>query len=181
MNNKSLIVDPHHTCWSIDGLKYLEFSSDPLSVRKYARQIAKEIINANVVKEHKLIEQQISEIIKNAIYHGNKKDKSKIVKIFYGYTPCIKLIVEDEGEGFIDLEDWNRFNQKRNEAIENNDIEKIMKYVSYRSPHTFESEGGNSLFASLEYWNIGIVYSAKRNKVCMMRQVEEKGNGSDLS
>ncbi|MBL8992570.1 MAG: ATP-binding protein, partial [Spirochaetia bacterium] len=36
-----------------------------------------------------------------------------------------------------------------------------------------EDDGGNSLFAAVEYWNLGMIYSAKKNKVCAMRKFDK--------
>jgi len=49
------------------------------------------------------------------------------------------------------------------------------KFVSYRSKHSTEDDGGNALFAALEYWNGGMVWNAKKNKVVVVRYFSEEG------
>lgn len=42
-----------------------------------------------------------------------------------------------------------------------------MSYVSWRTERSDTYDGGNALFAALEYWNLGVVYSNARNAVAV--------------
>ncbi|HMA99962.1 MAG TPA: ATP-binding protein [Spirochaetota bacterium] len=167
-DDRSLIVDEENTCWNTQGMYYREFPSDPNLIRYYTIMIINKA--PEHMKEKCLLEQQVSEIIKNAIYHGNKKDKNKIVKIWYIFKDNLaKIIVEDQGAGFKELERWKKFHKERNQAFQENDPLKMMQYVSFRSDTSTEEDGGNSLFAAVEYWNGGMIYNSKKNKVCVMK------------
>ena len=120
-------------------------------------------------KEVNLLEQQLSEIIKNAIKHGNKCDPNKKVKVWYDFNKRAKIIVEDEGEGIQQLEEWCKFNEERNKCFAEHDFENMEKFVSYRTKTSDDNDGGNALFAALEYWNGGMVWNAKKNKVVVVR------------
>jgi hypothetical protein len=146
------------------GLEYREFPSDYSRIRLYARQVAESA--PQDPGEVRLLEQQISEIIKNAIIHGNKNNVEKKVRIWHRFTPKMaRLIVEDEGEGFKDLESWNDFHRERSQCI-NGDYDELMNYVSFRGD---ASDGGNALFAAVEYWDAGMVFNEKRNAVAMKK------------
>ena len=82
--------------------------------------------------------------------------------------------VQDEGEGFQDLEKWNEFNKKRLECLHNNDFLQLADYVSFRTKESDSQDGGNALFAALEYWNGGFVYNGKRNAVAMLKKYQQK-------
>jgi hypothetical protein len=43
----------------------------------------------------------------------------------------------------------------------------MSKYVSYRTEKSDELDGGNALFAALEYWNGGLVFDEKRTSVAV--------------
>lgn len=59
-------------------------------------------------------EQQISEIIKNAIKHGNKKDPVKTIKVWYLFKPEeVRLIVEDQVRDSKRSKKWNDFHRKK--------------------------------------------------------------------
>ena len=87
------------------------------------------------------------------------------------------LIVEDEGEGFKDLEKWNEFNSRRLDCLRDQDFQNLSKYVSFRTKESDDGDGGNALFAALEYWNGGFVYNKKRNAVAMLKKYQKKANG----
>ena len=42
-----------------------------------------------------------------------------------------------------------------------------MSYVSWRTERSDTYDGGNALFAALEYWNRGVVYSSGRNAIAV--------------
>ena len=155
------------------NMLYKEFESDYRQIRYYTLLIVQSA--PLEIKEINLLEQQISEVIKNAVKHGNKCDKSKKVKVWYSFSPNhAHLIVEDEGEGFQDLEKWNEFNRKRIECLQKSDLDELSKFVSFRTKNSDDSDGGNALFAALEYWDGGFVYNGKRNGVAMLKKFQQK-------
>ena len=57
------------------------------------------------IREINLLEQQISELVKNAVKHGNGSDLNKKVRVWYSFTADeAHLIVQDEGPGFKEIE-----------------------------------------------------------------------------
>lgn len=164
---KKLIVDEYNDLFDTADMEYREFPSDYSQVRVFTEEIVRNAPEA--FKEGNLLHQQVSEIIKNAIKHGNKCDPSKKVKVWWSFKKRVRLIVEDEGEGFQDLEQWNEFLRRRQEAIDNNDFETYLALASYRTEKSDDSDGGNSLIAAIEYWNGGMVYNKKKNKVGVVR------------
>jgi hypothetical protein len=160
-------IDDTSPLFDKTGLEYQEFPSDYSRIRFYSKLVTESA--PQEPWEVYLLEQQISEMIKNAIKHGNKNNVKKKVRIWHKFTPDIAhLIVEDEGDGFKDLEKWNAFNRKRCRYI-HEDYEKLGNYVSFRNEASDESDGGNALFAAVEYWNAGLVFNKKRNAVAMKR------------
>ena len=87
------------------------------------------------------------------------------------------IIVEDEGPGFKDVDKWNKFNQKRQSLLEGNDFEALADYVSFRGAKADENDGGNALFAALEYWDGGFVFNSKKNCVAMLKRFPKKRRG----
>jgi hypothetical protein len=161
-------VDSASPLFDKTGLDYQEFPSDYSKIRFYAMLVARSAPQG--IGEINLLEQQISEIIKNAIKHGNKNDLKKKVRIWHKFTlDMARLIVEDEGDGFKDLEKWNLFNNKRRRHVYKRNYEKLGNYVSFRSGSSDESDGGNALFAAVEYWDEGVVFNEKRNAVAMKK------------
>ena len=98
---KKIISDESHSLFNKEGMMYKEFASDFRQIRYYTLIIVQK---APVeIKGINLLEQQISELIKNAVKHGNHNDINKKVKIWYDFsTASARLIIEDEGEGFQD-------------------------------------------------------------------------------
>jgi len=164
---KKLIVDEYNDLFDTEGLEYTEFPSDYDKIRKFTLVITTQAPDA--FKEGNLLEQQVSEIIKNAIKHGNKRDISKKVKIWYSFKKRVRFIVEDEGAGFQNLDKWNEFFKARQDALFNNDFEKFIELANYRGPNSDDSDGGNSLIAALEYWNGGMIWNGKKNKIGVIR------------
>jgi serine/threonine-protein kinase RsbW len=163
---KLLQVDDDSPLFNTDGMYYKEFPSDYKLVRFYTVFIVQKA--PDTIKEKNLLEQQVSEVIKNAMKHGNKKDISKKVKVWYEFSDKeARIIVEDEGDGFTDLEKWNEFQSKRLEVFESGDFEQMENFISWHGQTSDGEDGGNSLFAAIEYWNQGIIYNADRNKVAM--------------
>lgn len=152
-----------------------EFPSDFRQIRYFTLLIVQ---SAPIeIKELNLLEQQISEVIKNAVRHGNNCDIKKKVKVWYSFSKThAHIIVEDEGKGFKDLDKWNEFNKKRVEALRMQDYGNLANYVSYRTEKSVPQDGGNALFAALEYWNGGFVYNGKCNAVAMLKLFNQKSS-----
>jgi len=158
------------------NMLYKEFPSDFRQIRYFTLLIVQSA--PPEIKELNLLEQQISEIIKNAVKHGNHSDISKKVRVWYYFSPEeARLIVEDEGEGFKDLERWNEFNRKRLECLHAQNFDELGNYVSFRTEKSDDHDGGNALFAALEYWNGGFVYNDKRNGVAMKKTFPKRRHG----
>ena len=165
---KELRVDEKSKYFNTLGMMSKTFPSIFTRVREFAMEIIKDV--PEEFKEKNLLEQQISELIKNAVKHGNRNDPSKKVRVWYGFDQdSARLIVRDEGEGFRQLEEWNSFNRKRLECLHEQNYEKLGDYVSFRTDDSDEMDGGNALFAALEYWNAGICFDEPRTGVAMKR------------
>ncbi len=150
-----------------------EFPSDFRQIRYFTLLIVQSA--PTEIKELNLLEQQISEVIKNAVKHGNNCDINKKVTVWYSFSPShAHIIVEDQGEGFKDIDKWNKFNRKRLECLRTQDFEELTNYVSFRTKLSDEQDGGNALFAALEYWNGGFVYNDKKNGVAMLKKFQQK-------
>jgi serine/threonine-protein kinase RsbW len=173
---KEIRVDENSPLFDKTGMLHKEFPSDFRQIRYFTLLIAQ--MAPPDIKEINLLEQQISEIIKNAVKHGNKCDPEKKVRVWFSFSPeHAHLIVEDEGEGFQDLERWNDFNRKRQKAFEGDDFESLAEYVSFRGEKADDNDGGNALFAALEYWNGGFVFNSKRNCVSMLKNFPKRQRG----
>jgi hypothetical protein len=173
---KELRADGSDPLFDKTNMLYKEFPSDFRQIRYFTLLIVQSA--PLEIKEINLLEQQISEIIKNAVKHGNDCDLNKKVRIWYSFSSThAHLIVEDEGSGFKDLEKWNDFNRKRLECLYNQDFEHLGSYVSFRTTRSDEQDGGNALFAALEYWNGGFVYNDKRNGVAMLKKYPQRRHG----
>jgi anti-anti-sigma factor len=168
-----LMVNSRHPLFNLEGMKYKDFNLDFGRIR-YLSHLLSQQAPADI-REFNLLEQQISEIVKNAIRHGNQNDIRKKVKIWYSFSSHnARLIVEDEGKGFARLEEWNAFFHKRMECFTRNDFEGMTEYVSYRTEDSVEDDGGNAMFAAVEYWNDGVVYNEARNAVAVGRSFDRR-------
>lgn len=173
MENRKLVSDENSKLFDKTDMLKKEFPSIFRQIRYFTLVIVQSA--PPEIREVNLLEQQISEIIKNAVKHGNNCDPKKKVTVWYSFTPTsARLIVEDEGDGFKDMEKWNEFNQKRLECLAEQDFEKLMDFVSFRSEISDDNDGGNALFAALEYWDGGFVYNEKRNAVAMEKTFSKK-------
>ena len=171
---KELIVDENSAYFDTKGMKLREFPSKYNKSRNHATIIAFDAPKNFRLKN--LLEQQVGEIIKNAVAHGNKKDSRKKVRIWWQYDKKEKkarIIVEDEGEGFKNLEKWNEFNAKRTKYFMENNFDEMLKYISYRTKDSSELDGGNALFAAVEFWNKGVIYNNKKNKVACAKKYKD--------
>ncbi len=164
-----IIVAQNSELFDISDLFYKEFPSDYRQVRFFGLLLIQKAPTS--IRDVNLLEQQVTELLRNAIKHGNKLDKSKKIHVWYGYTDkSAHLIIEDEGDGFANLEEWNAFYKKRKEYLEAGDFEKLVEYASFRDLSSDFDDGGNALFAAVEYWNEGVVFNKKRNKVAVKRK-----------
>jgi len=164
---RKLIVDDRNELFDAQGMKYVEYPSDLAKVRDYACEVLTGC--PEHFREGNLLEQQLSELIKNGIKHGNGSNPEKKIRIWYDLRHRVRFIVEDDGEGFTDLGVWNEFFRKRQIALFDQDFDAFLDLASYRGPHSDESDGGNSLIAALEYWNGGMIYNGRKNKVGVVR------------
>lgn len=164
---KKLIVDDQNELFDARGMQYVSFPSDYSRIHEYTAYILTHA--PELFREGNLLHQQLSEIIKNGIKHGNKCDPEKEIRIWYDLRKRVRIIVEDEGEGFVRLDEWNSFFYRRQLALYNEDFDTFLELASYRGPESTEEDGGNSLIAALEYWNGGMIYSADRRKVGVVR------------
>jgi len=164
---RKLIVDERNELFDAQGMKLAELKSDYSKIREYAAMLLEECPER--YREGTLLEQQVSEIIKNAIKHGNHGDSGKTVRVWYDLRRRVRLIVEDEGTGFLELDAWNEFLIKRQTALFNQDFDEFLSLASWKGKNSDSDDGGNSLIAALEYWNGGMVFNAARNKVGVVR------------
>ncbi len=164
-------INEDHDLCNTQGMYYKEFPSLFNQIRAFALFIVQKAPES--FKEVNLLEQQVSELIKNAIKHGNKCVPNKKIKVWYEFNEDSKLarvICEDEGEGFKDLEKWNNFFRKRHQAFLNGDFEEMLKFAAFKTEKSDEDDGGNALFAAVEYWNGGFGFIGQpRNKVLAVR------------
>ncbi len=173
---KKILVDENSPLFDKTNMLHKEFPSDFRQIRYFTLLIVQTA--PPDIKDVNLLEQQISEIIKNAVKHGNKCNMEKKVRVWYSFSPeHAHLIVEDEGEGFKDLEKWNSFNRTRQECLEKQNFEALAEYVSYRGAAADDNDGGNALFAALEYWDGGFVFNQKRNCVAMLKKFPKRRLG----
>ena len=173
---RKLIVDEQNELFDAQGMRKIIFPSDFTRIREYSAVVLKDC--PDMFQEGNLLEQQLSEIIKNGIKHGNRCDPSKRLTLWYDFRKRVRFIVEDEGDGFADLEAWNDFYRKRQEALHAQDFDAFLAMASYRGPKSDDTDGGNSLIAALEYWNGGMIYNKARNKVGVVRWYS---GGADIS
>lgn len=173
MDTTELRVDENNKLFDKTNMFYKKFASDPRQIRYYALVIVQKA--PSEIQEINLLEQQISELLKNAVKHGNHGDPAKSVHVwFYFSKDEARLIVEDEGEGFKDLEKWNAFNKERIRILAARDFDALDQFVSFRTARSDEHDGGNALFAAMEYWDEGMVYNNKRNAVAVGKRFARK-------
>ena len=152
---KEIKVDENSPLFDKTGMLHKEFPSDFRQIRYFTLLIVQTA--PPEIKEINLLEQQISEIIKNAVKHGNKCDIEKKVRVWYSFsrsTPASSS--RTRATGFKDMEKWNEFNHSAPDASWKQDFEKMEEFVSYRTAKSDDNDGGNALFAAVEYWDGGI-------------------------
>jgi len=177
---KMILQDDQHPLFSRDNMFSKEFPSDFRRIRYFTLMIVQKA--PPEIKEINLLEQQISEIIKNAVKHGNKSDPEKTIRVWYTFsTEEAKIIVEDEGDGFQNIDKWNSFNSNRQDCLSKEDYIKLADYVSYRTEKSDDNDGGNAMFAAVEYWNEGVVFSTKGNTVAVGKKFPRKRPSIELN
>ncbi len=177
---KNILVNEDSPLFDKKGLFHKKFASDFRQIRYYTLVVMQKA--PPEIKEINLLEQQISELIKNAVKHGNKKDPRKLVQVWFHFDPSTaRLIVQDEGKGFRQLEAWNEFNRRRTECFLRQDFEAMAEYVSFLTPESDEYDSGNALFAAVEYWNGGVVFNRARNAVAVAKYFPQRRHGIELA
>jgi len=177
---KTILVNESSPLFQRKGMFHKKFASDFRQIRYYTLVVVQKA--PPEIKEINLLEQQISELIKNAVKHGNKKDPSKIVEVWYSFDQTsARLIVQDEGRGFQRLEAWNDFNRRRTECFLRQDFEAMAEYVSFITPDSDEYDSGNALFAAVEYWNGGVVFNRARNAVAVAKYFPQRRHSIELA
>ncbi len=177
---KQLSVDENSKLFNRNGMFHKIFPSDFRQIRYFTVLIIQKAPAG--IKEINLLEQQISELIKNAIKHGNKKDPKKNIDAWFSFSNThAHLIIQDKGKGFTRLEEWNEFNKKRTECFLTQNFEEMEKYVSFLTEDSDEMDSGNALFAASEYWDGGIVYNNKKNCVAVLKNFPKKRFGIKIS
>ncbi len=162
------VIDDSNKIWKTAGMQFKEFESDITKLKEYTNELLADIKTDYI--DDMIFRLQVSEFIKNAIRHGNNLDKTKKVKVWYKITPdYAKFIFEDEGKGFQNLEEWNEFNRKRLDFLSKQDITNALKYATFKTEHSVENDGGNFLFSALEYWDSGVIFNSKRNRIYVMK------------
>ncbi|MGO9411429.1 MAG: ATP-binding protein [Spirochaetia bacterium] len=175
-----ILIDEANHLFDRTGMFYKKFPSDFRQIRYFTLLIIQKA--PPEMKEINLLEQQISELIKNAVKHGNRKDPAKSVHVWFAFDESsARVIVQDEGEGFTRLEEWNEFNRRRNECFKKQDFEGMADFVSFMTPESDDHDGGNALFAAVEYWDAGLVFNGKKNCVAAAKRFPHKRHGIALA
>ncbi|WP_020613086.1 anti-sigma factor antagonist [Sediminispirochaeta bajacaliforniensis] len=170
-DEKWILQDDNHPLLKREGMFHKDFHLDLKKVRHLSQLIVQKA--PTEIRDFNLLEQQISELIKNGVRHGNKNDPNKKIGVWFRFsTHSAHLIVEDEGEGFRNIAEWNSFYAKKREAFEKHDFEAMMNYVSFRTSTSRDDDGGNALFAAVEFWNRGVVFSEAGNCVAVARSYD---------
>jgi hypothetical protein len=48
------------------------------------------------------------------------------------------------------------------------------KYLAFRTAASDDNDGGNALFATVEYWDGGVVFNKKKNCIAVMKHFKTK-------
>jgi anti-anti-sigma factor len=170
---RQLIVDGSSPLFDTRGMYHKEFNIDLSQIRRLSNLIAQRA--PQHLRDINILEQQISELLKNAVKHGNRNDREKSVKIWFEFSEeTARLIVEDEGEGFRELERWNEFYRNKIECYRSQDFDRMIDYLAFRTDRSTDEDGGNAMMAAIEYWNEGVVFNEARNAVAVMRSFHDE-------
>ncbi len=165
---RQLRVDANSPLFDTTGMYFKEFNIDLSQVRRLSGLIVQKA--PPTIREVNILEQQISEIVKNGVRHGNGNDKTKALRVWFAFsTQSARLVVADEGDGFAEIERWNEFYRRKIECYRGNRFEEMMEYLSFRTGESREEDGGNALCAAIEYWNDGVVFNDERNAIAVQR------------
>ena len=177
---KELIINENHPLFDRSGMFYKEFPSDFRQIRYFSLLIVQKA--PPEIKEINLLEQQISEVIKNAVKHGNRNNPEKMIRVWYTFsTNHAHIVVEDAGEGFQGIEEWNDFNRRRVVAFQEQNFEELGNFISFRTNRSDEHDGGNAMFAAVEYWNDGVVFNNARNAVAVGKTFPQRRLGIEIA
>ncbi len=146
---------------------FKQIPSKHLLIRYYSMQIV-QTLPIKQIHEKKLLEQQISELLQNAIIHGNKNREELNVSIRYAFKESVfTILIKDEGNGFNELEHWNKWKKKRTELEAAGKTEEFELFAVYQKRGSYASEysGGTGLFSAAEYWNKGFIFSSEGNTI----------------
>jgi len=80
---RAILVDEASELFDRTGMFYKKFPSDFRQIRYFTLLILQKA--PPEMKEINLLEQQISELIKNAVKHGNRKDPGKSVHVWFAF------------------------------------------------------------------------------------------------
>jgi hypothetical protein len=170
---KLLKIEDDSNLLDVTGLQYKEFQTSRNQIKFYTLKILQTIpIDC---KETALLTQQVTELLLNAAEHGNHWNETLLIKVWYGFTATIfRLIVQDQGTGFRDIERWNQWNLKRDECIRTRNFREMENYIGYRPMMVAQAKnggsGGISLFGAVEYWDGGIVFSSSGNCIGVKKE-----------
>jgi len=172
----SIKVDDSSPLFNRRAMFYKEFPSDLRQINFFSNVIMQKVPES--IKGKHLLERQIRELLKNAIKHGNKSDRTKKIKIYYAFTPEeAHIIIEDEGEGFREIEEWNDFYKKRCECYIHQRFDEMDKYKSFKTIKSTTEDNGSALCDAVKFWNEGIVFTSKRNTVAVLKKYPQKMHG----
>jgi len=170
---RQILIDESSPLFDTRGMYHKTFNLDLSQVRRLANLIAQRA--PNHLRDINILEQQISELLKNAVRHGNANDPNKTVRVWFLFTDeSARLIVQDEGPGFQNIEEWNEFYRRKTEAYRRKAFDQMMEYLSFRTENSTEADGGNAMMAAVEYWNEGVIFNNRRNRVAVMRSFNEE-------
>lgn len=78
----------------------MKIPSDKLLIPKVSNEFL-DFLHSNEIKECDALQIAFEEALTNSIVHGNKNDYSKNINICFNIDDeMVKIIIEDEGEGF---------------------------------------------------------------------------------
>ena len=152
---RAILVDEASELFDRTGMFYKKFPSDFREIRYFTLLILQKA--PPEMKEINLLEQQISELIKNAVKHGNRKDPGTMFQCGPPSTsraPGSSCRTRGRASG-----DWRNGTSSTGKgemtASVAEDFEEMAQFVSYVTPDSDDHDGGNALFAAVEYWTRG--------------------------